>query len=284
MFSIPYEIRKTNLLSAFDVAYIDEGKGEWTILFIHGLASYGLSWQKNIESLKNNFRCIAMDLPGNGFSGRGDYPYSIHFFSTIVKEFIDSLDLDHLCIAGHSMGGQIALRTLIDHPSCASKMVLCAPAGFETFTPFELGLYQASFHFFDFFSSEENSLKKSIRSSFYSYNAQAEDMISNLVNILQHYPVKEYRKMIEQCIHGMLYEPVFEKLADIEQETLVIFGERDAMIPNRLIHPVNTRNIAEAGVRQMPHATLEMLGQCGHFVQWERAGDVNELITAFLKQ
>jgi len=34
----------------------------------------------------------------------------------------------------------------------------------------------------------------------------------------------------------------------------------------------------------MPYATLEMLASCGHFVQWEKADEVNGLIIRFLEE
>ena len=77
--SYPYAVHNLRLSNGCNLAYIDEGKGDKTIVFIHGLATYALSWKKNIDSLKKRFRCIAIDLPGNGLSGKGDYSYSISF-------------------------------------------------------------------------------------------------------------------------------------------------------------------------------------------------------------
>jgi pimeloyl-ACP methyl ester carboxylesterase len=88
--------------------------------------------------------------------------------------------------------------------------------------------------------------------------------------------------MIEACISSMLNEPVLPRLHEIQVPVLVMFGERDALIPNKLIHPVTTRSIAEAAVKKMPHATLEMLPQCGHFLQWEKAKEVNTFIHHFI--
>lgn len=277
-----YAVKKIDLPTAKDIAYTDEGGGQQTILFIHGLASSGLCWQKNIERLKDNYRCVAIDLPGNGFSGRAEYPYGIQFFSEVIVEFITALHLHHLCLAGHSMGGQIAINVTAKWPKLIDKLLLIAPAGFETFTALESSVYQATYHFFDFFSTEANSLKKSIRSSFYHYSSQADGMIDELLAILETYPIKEYRRMIELCIHGMLQYPVFELLPSISQPVLVVFGERDTLIPNRLIHPVNTRKIGEEGVKQLQNGRLEMISSAGHFVQWEKAEDVNELIEVFL--
>lgn len=278
----PYTIHNTRLNNGCNIAYVDEGKGDKTLLFIHGLATYALSWRKNIEGLKKQYRCIAIDLPGNGFSDRGDYSYSISFFAATVIEFIHKLGLTNVVLAGHSMGGQIAITALLNEPGCAEKLVLCAPAGFETFSPVEKDIYQRAIQFFDLFSTEENSLRKAIQSSFYHSPTQGDDMVHDLTGIMQAYPIKVYRAMIDACVAGMLNEPVFDRLHLIKQPTLVMYGERDALIPNKLLHPVSTRKIAEAGVAQMPDATLHMIPQCGHFLQWEKADVANSYIKDFV--
>lgn len=277
-----YDIHKVQLSNGCEVAYIDEGSGAQTILFVHGLATYAASWKKQIEGLKDKYRCIAIDLPGNGKSDRGDYPYSMNFFAGCVYDFIQKLRLTNVVLAGHSMGGQVVMNLLINLPSAAEKLILFAPAGFETFNGMERSLYQSSISFLDMFSTEENSLRRTIRSSFYQYPPQVDEMIEELVALMKIHSIREYRAMIEACVAGMLHEPVFNQLHLIQQPTLVMYGERDALIPNRLIHPVNTRTIGEAGVARMPHATLQMIPRCGHFLQLEKAGVVNELVREFL--
>lgn len=265
------------------MAYIDEGSGEQTLLFIHGLALYAKSWRKNIEYLKTKFRCIAIDLPGNGYSDKGDYPYGIHFFAGCIYDFILKLNLQHVTIIGHSMGSQVAIELVTGEPRCCEKLVLCAPAGFETFKGWEKAVYKSSIHLVDFFSTEENSLRKVIYSSFFKKPKQSDDMIDELVSIMKSYSISHYRKMIEACIDGMLEEEVFDKLKLIKQPTLVMYGERDALIPNRFIHPITTRHLAEEGVKEIPDARLIMYPDCGHFLQMEEADSVNRNIEKFAR-
>lgn len=277
----PYPVH-TAALSNCDIAYIDEGSGPKTLLFLHGLAGYALSWKKNIDVLKKQYRCIAIDLPGNGLSDRKERKYSMHFFSKAVYELIQQLGLKDLCIVGHSMGGQIALNTIINHPDCANSLVLCAPAGFEQFSPFERTMYHTSLQIADMFATEEHSLRQVTESSFYRNPTQANELVNDLITIMHNHPMKEYRKMVEACIMSMVNEPVFDKLPQILQPALVLFGEYDALIPNKLLHHTTTKKIAETGVNRMPGAILKMIPDCGHFVQWEKAAIVNESIVSFL--
>src|SRR5690606_34183595 len=188
----PYTIHKAKLSNGTEIAYVDEGKGTRTILFIHGLAMYSLCWHKNIEELKYDFRCIAIDLPGNGMSSNGNYPYGIRFFADTVYELIQILDLKNLCIAGHSMGGQIAMRLLINYPGTANKVVLCAPAGFETFNHFQRSVYKSTVQFADFFSTDENSLRHVVHSSFFNYVETADQMTEQLIALMKTQPSAAY--------------------------------------------------------------------------------------------
>lgn len=278
----PYTVRYLQLPDDCRMAYVDEGSGPYTIIFIHGLATYSMSWQKNIETLQQHFRCIAIDLPGNGLSDKGNYPYSMSYFAAAVYELIQRLQLKNVVLAGHSMGGQIAITTLLHYPAAAAKMVLCAPAGFEVFTSMEKTMYQSGLNFFDLFSTEENSLRKTIRSSFYNLPSQADTMIDQLIAIMSTYPVRQYRSMIDACIQSMLHEPVYQHMHRIQQPVLAMYGERDALIPNRLIHPVTTRQVGITGIAQFPDGQLEMIPQCGHFLQWEKHAVVNTFIRNFI--
>lgn len=278
-----YQTDRIQLSNGCNVAYIDEGKGSTTLLFVHGLATYAYSWIKNIESLKEYYRCIAIDLPGNGYSDGGDYSYGMNFYAGCVYDFIQQLQLKNVVIVGHSMGGQIVQTLAINHPTAFEKLVLCAPAGFETFTMMERAMYKGGIHFFDFFSTEENSLRQVVRTSFYNYPAYADGILQELVDIMKRQPANRYRKMIEACIDGMINEPVFDKLHTIQQPTLVLFGDRDALIPNRLIHPITPTSIAQKGAAEMPGALLHILPNCGHFLQLEQPEVVNKHIHSFVQ-
>src|SRR6267154_1761559 len=102
----PYKTYYIDLPGNCNIAYIDEGKGDQTLLFIHGLANYAMVWQKNIDYLRQFYRCVAIDLPGNGLSDKNEHPFDMRFFAETVYNFIQTLGLKNLCMVGHSMGGQ----------------------------------------------------------------------------------------------------------------------------------------------------------------------------------
>ncbi len=265
-----------------DIAFAEEGSGDKTLLFIHGLGHAHAAWIHNVDYLRKNYHCIALDLPGNGRSDTGNYPYSLHFFADCIHDFIREKQLENVYLAGHSMGGQIAMTLALAYPEAIRALVLCAPAGFEQFDDWEKNLYRSTMYFVDLVSNEENSLRKAVQNSFYILPDNVQAFIRQLISGIHAQDRKQYRDMTEACISGMLDEPVYSRLPEITHPTLVIFGEKDTMIPNRFIHPVTTRQLAEAAIKRFPDASLEMIPLCGHFVQWEKAGQVNGLIRHFV--
>ncbi|MEW6701469.1 MAG: alpha/beta hydrolase, partial [Bacteroidota bacterium] len=129
------------------IAYTDDGNKESkkVLLFIHGLASYLPAWSKVIPLLKNHFRCIAVDLPGYGKSSAGVYSGSMLFYADVISKFIQKLSMQKIILVGHSMGGHISITTALTYPKLIDKLILLAPAGFETFTDEEKVWYRRNY-------------------------------------------------------------------------------------------------------------------------------------------
>ena len=94
----------------------------------------------------------------------------------------------------------------------------------------------------------------------------------------------QYRKMLEKCINAMLDDQVFHDLPQILIPVLIVFGEQDMLIPNRFLHPVSTTAIAQKAALQFPQATVLTFPQAGHFVQIEKATQVNKSIQQWIKE
>lgn len=280
----PFTVHKQKLTNVpIEIAYMDEGKGDKTILFIHGLGHSSLGWVKNIKELKLDFRCIAIDLPGNGLSSFDKkYPYSIHFFARCIHDFIEEMDLGNVVLAGHSMGGQVALMYAHLFPNQLESLVLCAPAGLETFTGWEKTMYKSTLQVLDLFSSEENNIKQAIQNSFYKMPKDVLKLTNGFIDLMHLQDKTHYKYMLESCIQGMLNEPVFDYFPKIKIPVYVFFGKYDNLIPNKLIHPVSLSYFAEKAIQGFPNAELFILADCGHFLQWEKPEELNKLIKSKL--
>ncbi|RQO31446.1 alpha/beta hydrolase [Taibaiella sp. KBW10] len=283
----PYPIQYQKVLfGSVEIAYCDEGpKDAPVLLFIHGLGHTMIAWQKCIDLLKKDYRCIAIDLPGNGMSSQDmAYPYSMHFFADAIKDFILQLHLERVYLCGHSMGGQIAFTLAAQNQPNVSGLIQCAPAGIETFNEWEKSLYKNTMLFVDMLSTEENSLRKAINNSFYILPASAQTLIKDLITLMQLQTKEHYRLMMDKCISAMLEEPVDTQFAHIHVPVLVLFGEKDTLIPNKFIHPTSLKQMMMAVQPKFSDLQFALIAQCGHFLQWEKPQDVSYYIRSFIKE
>ena len=89
---------------------------------------------KTLHVLKKDYTCIALDLPGYGKSSKPDAAYTPSYFSEILHQFIEKLELKHIVLIGHSMGGQASIKFATTYPDAIEKLILVAPAGLEQFS------------------------------------------------------------------------------------------------------------------------------------------------------
>jgi pimeloyl-ACP methyl ester carboxylesterase len=281
----PYPVHHCPIHHKIDIAFMDEGKGEQTILFLHGMANYAPVWKEQISILSTSARCIAIDLPGSGYSSRGEYPYSMFFYAESVVRFIEKMKLQQLVLVGHSMGGQIAIIIALRYPHLLEKLVLVAPAGFELFAPHEIMMMTSMMQMGNLFAADELHLESAIKQSFFSKQNSSVNIIHELKTLMQAHSPQQWREMSIKSINGMLNEQVQMYLKNISVPTLILFGNKDALIPNSLIHLGETpESIAKKGASLIPNAQYKIIPNAGHFVHIEQAKEVNDAISSFISK
>ena len=104
--------------------FIDEGQGD-TLLFVHGTPSWSFDFRKVINTLKSDFRCIAIDNIGFGLSDKPEhYDYSTHGHSKTLEKFVLGHNLTDLTLVVHDFGGPIGLYFAIQHPERIKKLII----------------------------------------------------------------------------------------------------------------------------------------------------------------
>lgn len=278
----PYEVKFINLPGNIRLAYVDEGSGETTILFIHGLGSYLKAWVKNIEVLKNHYRCIAIDLPGYGKSSKDPHSGMMSFYANIISDLIDQLKLRNVVLAGHSMGGQIALMFAINYPDKVDRLILAAPAGFEEFHRGQKQWFREVMTVDGVYKTTVEQIQTNLAYNFYNLPPDAEFMITDRIAMRTAADFEAYCYAVVRSVNGMVDEPVLDLLPTIKHPTLILFGEYDNLIPNRFLNPGRTLDVALKGHRLMPNSKLVMIPDCGHFLQFEKADVFNREVITFL--
>jgi pimeloyl-ACP methyl ester carboxylesterase len=95
-----------------ELAYYDQGKGEQTILLIHGFGEDHAIWKNQIEFLSSHYRVIAPNLPGvhcKPLALHHSQAPNIRMYVEVLHELMHHLHIEQYYIVGHSMGGYIGL-------------------------------------------------------------------------------------------------------------------------------------------------------------------------------
>jgi pimeloyl-ACP methyl ester carboxylesterase len=279
----PFAVHSAELTGGVTLAYTDEGSGAETIIFIHGLGNYLPAWKNNVEALKSRYRCIAIDLPGYGKSSRGRYPFTMEFYADVVVQLMDHLQLPTAVIAGHSMGGQIAMTAALKYPARVKKLVLVSAAGFESFTEGEKQWFREIAVPELTKNATPQQIRANVVQTFYNMPADAEFMVTDRIATRKAKGLDGYAYTVAQSIKAMVNQPVIDLVDRIKQPALIIYGENDNLIPNPFLHAGRTRGIAEIGYAAIKNSTLLMIPECGHFAQYEHPLEVNNAIQQFLE-
>ena len=107
----------TKLLSveSTSLSYLDTGGPGRPIVLVHGNSGSSLAFRRQLDGpLARRYRLIAVDLPGHGGSARADAGadgvYSLRWFATVLRRFVERLDLTDVTYVGHSLGGHLLLE------------------------------------------------------------------------------------------------------------------------------------------------------------------------------
>lgn len=112
----PKETPKVEISVNNNGVFIDHnsyGKGDITLLFVHGWCMNQTYWDNQLESLKADYKIVTMDLPGFGKSGKNRESLSVEAYSKDVNALIDQLGLKNVVLIGHSMGGDVILEAAL---------------------------------------------------------------------------------------------------------------------------------------------------------------------------
>src|SRR5690349_14520557 len=111
----------TDKLDLGDVtlAYETTGRGEPPLLLVHGFTGSKLDWTDVVPSLGASRRVVTYDHRGHGestnTSDRASYTFPV--LGRDLEQFVDAVvGPGPFDLLGHSMGGILSLRYVLDHP------------------------------------------------------------------------------------------------------------------------------------------------------------------------
>src|SRR3954469_15026515 len=110
------------------ISYLEAGTGD-PVVCIHGLGGTKGSFLPTVAALADEYRVIALDLPGFGDSDKPiAVPYNASYFADATTALMDELGIDQAHVIGNSMGGRVALELGFEHSDRTKKLALLAPS------------------------------------------------------------------------------------------------------------------------------------------------------------
>ncbi|MCU1343863.1 MAG: hypothetical protein JWL70_129, partial [Acidimicrobiia bacterium] len=97
--------------------YVEAGPADAPVLMmLHGTGGHWETFASNLGPLSKHFRCVAIDMVGNGFSDKPDYPYEISVYVAHLQAVMDRLHIERASFIGVSLGSWVAAALALAHP------------------------------------------------------------------------------------------------------------------------------------------------------------------------
>ena len=252
--------------------YHDQGAGN-PVLLLHGSGpgvSAWANWRLVIPHLAGNFRTIAPDIVGFGFTERPEgIRYDMETWLEHALDFLDAMGIEKAHVVGNSFGGALSVALAIHAPERVSRLVLMGSVALE----FELteGLdltwgYTPSLdnmrRLLDLFAYNRSLVNDELAQL--RYEASMRPGVQESYAVMFPAPRQDgIRKICSQEAD----------VKTIRHETLIIHGRDDQVIPV---------SCSEDLFRCIKNSQLHIFGNCGHWTQIEHNRRFNKLVTDFL--
>ncbi len=266
------EIGSSVRVDGVDTNYHDVGSGSPVVL-IHGSGpgvSAWANWRLTLPALAEQHRVVAPDVLGFGYTARpADAHYNLNTWAGHLVGFLDAVGIERTSVVGNSFGGALALRLASAHPDRVEKLVLMGSVG----VPFAItpGL-DAVWGFQPSLPAMRGLL------DIFAYDRS---LVSDDLAALR--LAAATRPGVQEAFASMFPAPrqdgvdalttADDAIRAVAAPTLVVHGRDDQVIP--LANSLRLLELIE-------RAQLHVFGQCGHWVQIEKAAEFNRLIVDFL--
>jgi esterase len=108
---------------------LGEGK---PLIILHGLFGASDNWLSIGKVLSEHFEVYLLDQRNHGQSFH-DPEHNFEVMADDLARFIENRGIEHPVLLGHSMGGKVAMRFVLDHPGVAEKLIVVdiSPRGYK---------------------------------------------------------------------------------------------------------------------------------------------------------
>jgi 2-hydroxymuconate-semialdehyde hydrolase len=267
------EIANNIKTGSFNTNYHDIGGGT-PVVMLHGSGpgvTAWANWNKVFPILEKDFRVIAPDLVGFGFTDRPEgMAYNMNVWVRQTIDLFDALGIEKAHLVGNSFGGALALSMAIKYPERVDKLVLMGSMGVSF--PITYGLDRV----WGYTPSEAN-MEELLEIFTYDHSFATPDLIkSRYEGSIQPGFQESFSSLFpaprQNGVEGMASYQNY--LREISHQTLIIHGREDRVIPLETSLKL---------IQLIKNAQLHVFGKCGHWTQIEHSQEFAELVASFFK-
>lgn len=237
------------------------GKGDQTVLFLHGLFGTPEHWRRVMERLADRYRVIAPQLPVDQQPGRRQHGINaIHELSDQVADLIRSMQIEPFVLCGNSLGGLIAIDLCARDKEFSKGLVLAGSAGLFEKNPIGGMRPKPSREFV------KNTVSGIVHKQELITDQLVDEWYSSVLD-------RDYVRFVLRVSRATRDRTVEEELSELDLPTLIIWGSEDAITP-----PATGREFQ----RRIKGSKLQFIDDCGHAPNWEQPEAFADLLDEFL--
>lgn len=302
-FDYPYEVNYITLnlqnerklqMAFMDILPEDASANDQNVMLLHGKNFCGAYWKTTAEELvKAGFRVIIPDQVGFGKSSKpADMQYTFQLLAQNTRALLDSLQVDKVSVAGHSMGGMLATRFALMYPEMTKKMVLVNPIGLEDWKV-KVPYQPVDFWYQNELNKNYKGIKNYMQENYYHGEWKAEYepwlLLQAGWTLSPEYPVIAWNSAL--TFDMIFTQPVVYEFPNLQMPTLLIIGQLDRTALGKSMVEPEVRetlgNYPELGRKTkdaIPRATLVELDGVGHLPHLEAFDRYIEPLVNFLQE
>ncbi|MFH1149934.1 MAG: alpha/beta hydrolase [Actinomycetota bacterium] len=263
-------MRKMASIDDVEICYERMGSGPPLVMIMGYTANMDWWSPLLLEVLSSRYAVTVFDNRGAGRSGAGCRRFSIKQFASDTAGLMKVLGIERAHVLGVSMGGMIAQQLALDFPLKVDRLVLCCTVcGGPEVKPPALPVLR---RLVDFSGSAEDRIRRSADVLYpREYLEEHPDVVENAIGVILKAmitPRNAYRQA-----GAILGFRTHKRLPALFQETLVMCGEEDVLVP-----PANSDTL----VSRIPGATMRRFSGAGHGFTTQCAADVAQAVVGFL--
>lgn len=255
-----------------------EGQQKGRILFLHGFLVSTYSWENMAAEMTGaGYTCVLADLPNFGYSTRENAATVVIPREALMVDLMQSMaPLESWLVAGHSMGGGVAMNIAIEHAEIAGLLLYCPAPNSETSSnlkPLITSKLMGSLYTAFFKIASYPKLLARLLVAYLAVDLKfglAYD-VAKLTDPLQ----------LDGTGSGIAYMSVnaratdFDALQELSMPILLVQAEKENTLPKEMVEQTNDA---------LPQATLYVVEGGGHMCNENRAVELAGVTVDFLNR